>query len=215
MTDLKGNRVDGRKKKGKLSKVEKKRMSREAKKKLATAGKIHLQQQSQIAERKNKKGGAGHQQKKVYNEEGKMVFSKFDFTAPDESKDGAKQKVDPKSALAKLKAHKEKIKSLEKIGKTERVKNLESKTAWKTALDKAEGVKVKDDAGLLKKSIKRIDQRKKSTKKKWADREEGVEKRKTFTQDKRAENIKKRKDGVKKTKDKKMAKRGRTVPGFK
>ena len=30
---------------------------------------------------------------------------------------------------------------------TERVKKLEEKTAWKSALDKAEGVKVKDDAG--------------------------------------------------------------------
>merc|ERR1719471_748943 len=45
MADLKGNRPDGRKnKKGKLSKVEKKKMMREAKKKLAKAGKLHLQQ---------------------------------------------------------------------------------------------------------------------------------------------------------------------------
>ena len=38
-------------------------------------------------------------------------------------------------------------KSLAAVGKTERVKKLEEKTAWKSALDKAEGVKVKDDAG--------------------------------------------------------------------
>ena len=69
---------------------------------------------------------------------------------------------------------------------------------------------------MLKKSIKRLDQRKKSTKKKWAAREESVDKRKAAVQHKRTENIKRRKDDVKAGKAKKMAKKGRAkVPGFK
>ena len=69
---------------------------------------------------------------------------------------------------------------------------------------------------LLKKSIKRLEQRKKSTKKKWAAREESVDKRKAAAQHKRTENIKRRKDDVKKVKAKKAAKKGRVkVPGFK
>ena len=42
------------------------------------------------------------------------------------------------------------------------MKTIEEKTAWSTAMAKAEGVKVKDDVDLLKKSIKKIDQRKRS-----------------------------------------------------
>jgi len=216
MSDLKGNRADGRKnKKGKLSKVEKKKMMREAKKKLGKAGKLHL---NQLSEDKKGKVGKGNKQKsKVFNEQGKMVFSKFDFTASDGSNKEKKQPgLDAKSALARLEAQKETARSLAAKGKTERVKKLGEKTAWKAALDKAEGVKVKDDAGLLKKSIKRLDQRKKSTKKKWAAREESVDKRKAAVQHKRTENIKRRKDDVKAGKAKKMAKKGRAkVPGFK
>merc|ERR1719275_86045 len=178
---------------------------REAKKKLTKAGKLHLQQ---VSDDKKRKGGKGNAQKsKVFNEQGKMVFSKFDFTASDGSNKEKKQPgLDAKSALARLEAQKETARSLAAKGKTERVKKLEEKTAWKSALDKAEGVKVKDDAGLLKKS----------TKKKWAAREESVDKRKAAAQHKRTENIKRRKEDVKKGKAKKAAKKGRVkVPGFK
>ena len=102
-----------------------------------------------MSDDKKRKGGKGNTQKsKVFNEQGKMVFSKFDFTASDGSnKEKKKPGLDAKSALARLQAQKESARSLKAIGKTGRVKNLEEKTAWKAALDKAEGVKVKDDAG--------------------------------------------------------------------
>ena len=110
------------------------------------SGKLHLQQ---LSEDKKRKGGKGNTQKsKVFNEQGKMVFSKFDFTASDGSNKEKKQPgLDAKSALARLEAQKETARSLAAKGKTERVKKLGEKTAWKAALDKAEGVKVKDDAG--------------------------------------------------------------------
>ena len=102
-----------------------------------------------MPEDKKRKGGKGNAQKsKVFNEDGKMVFSKFDFTASDGSnKEKKNPGLDAKSALARLEAQKETARSLAAVGKTERVKKLEEKTAWKSALEKAEGVKVKDDAG--------------------------------------------------------------------
>ena len=60
-------------------------------------------------------------------------------------------------------------------------------------MERTEGVKVKDDEGLLKKSIKRLDQKKKSSKRKWDARVEGEENRKKMQQQKRSGNIKKRK----------------------
>ena len=51
------------------------------------------------------------------------------------------------------------------LGKTERAKNIEEKATWKSVMERTEGVKVKDDEGLLKKTIKRMDQKKKSSKK--------------------------------------------------
>ena len=116
--------------------------------------------------------------------------------------------------MGKIQKQKEKIHSLQTIGKTERVKNIEEKSAWKSAMDKAEGVKVKDDESLLKKTIKRMDQKKKSSKKKWESRVEGEEKRKTAKQQKRNDNINKRKHDKKQNKFKKAAKKGRSVPGF-
>jgi len=65
--------------------------------------------------------------KPVFNAEGRMVFSKFDFTddggfkAEDTTK---KVSLDPKSALAKLEKHKERIKSLAEQGKFQKGKNM-------------------------------------------------------------------------------------------
>ena len=69
------------------------------------SGKLHLQQ---LSEDKKRKGGKGNTQKsKVFNEQGKMVFSKFDFTASDGSnKEKKKPGLDAKSALARLEAQK-------------------------------------------------------------------------------------------------------------
>ena len=88
-------------------------------------------------------------------------------------------------------------------GKSEKAKAIEESTAWKTALDRSSGVKVKDDAGLLKKSIKKLDRKKMVSKKRWEDRVEHEDKRKEMKQKKRSENLSKRKS-VKKGK----------VPGF-
>lgn len=155
--------------------------------------------------------------KPVYNNDGKMVFSKFDFTNGECAIGGGTTKkpaLDPKAALGKIQKHKEKIQSLQAIGKTERAKNLEEKATWKSVMERTEGVKVKDDEGLLKKTIKRMDQKKKSSKKKWESRVDGEETRKKEKQEKRSGNIKKRKQDKKENKSKKASKKGRAIPGF-
>lgn len=57
--------------------------------------------------------------KKVYNSDGKIVFSKFDFKSAETSAGtpNKKQQLDPKAALNRLQKEKEKIKSLAEKGK--------------------------------------------------------------------------------------------------
>lgn len=81
--------------------------------------------------------------KPIFNSEGRMVFSKFDFgelTTP--SPIQKKTTLDPKAALIKIKKVKEKVKHLEGKGEVERARSIEEKQAWEGALQRAEGVKV-------------------------------------------------------------------------
>jgi len=201
-----------KKKKAKLSKAEKKAKAKLEKKLKSKLNKKLMNGSTGGAGEGSGGGGSlggspgmsPNPHKPVYNSEGKMVFSKFDFangeTVGTKDADTGGKKPgpkDPKAALNKIKKHKEKLQSLEAIGKTNRVKTIEEKTAWSAAMAKAEGVKVKDDVDLLKKSIKRMDQKKKKSKEKWESRKEGEEKRKNFKQQKRTDNIAKRKQDKK------------------
>lgn len=81
--------------------------------------------------------------KPIFNSEGRMVFSKFDFgelTVPTTTM--KKTTLDPKAALIKIKKVKEKVKHLEASGDSETAKAIVEKKAWEGALQRAEGVKV-------------------------------------------------------------------------
>lgn len=151
--------------------------------------------------------------KPIFNSEGKMVFSKFDFSNLGQSKD-RKQEKDPKKILQNLEKEKEKIKELQNQGDIDKAVEIKEKTAWKNALAKAEGKKVKDDPILLKKTVQKQEQKKRSSAKKWQARVEGVSKAKDERQKKRSDNIEKRKGDKKKNKLKKAVKRGKIIPGF-
>jgi len=73
-------------------------------------------------------------------------------------------------------------------------KRILEKKSWKDALAKATGTKVKDNATLLKKSIKRDEKKKGKSQAEWKDRKARVESDKQAIQDKRKANIKARKD---------------------
>lgn len=79
--------------------------------------------------------------------------------------------------------------------KQEKLKKMDPEKAkqvhWKNALDKAQGIKVKDDPKMIRKAMKRKDAEKKKHKKKWAERTEKLEEAKKQRQKKRKERIKK------------------------
>ncbi|XP_012253831.2 surfeit locus protein 6 homolog [Athalia rosae] len=152
--------------------------------------------------------------KPIFNSEGKMVFSKFDFSAIGAKKVQPKEDKDPKKLLLKLEKQKQKINDLEQAGKKDVADELKEKQAWKTVLAKASGEKIRDNPELLKKSVKKEEQKKKRSLKKWDSRLEGVQKALNEKQQKRQENIQKRKKEKKVNKLKKAAKRGRIIPGF-
>ena len=82
--------------------------------------------------------------KPIFNSEGRMVYSKFDFgelTTP--SSILKKTTLDPKAAMIKIQKTKEKVKFLEGKGEIEKARSIEEKQAWEGALQRAEGVKVK------------------------------------------------------------------------
>ncbi|XP_012540627.2 surfeit locus protein 6 homolog [Monomorium pharaonis] len=151
--------------------------------------------------------------KPVFNSEGKMVFSKFDFSEIGVKKKLPKSQNDPKKILQQLQQKKEKLKQLEDLGDKEKAEDIREKDAWKSALAKASGEKIKDDPELLKRTIKRNEQKKKYSAKKWNSRIENVQKSVQERQEKRRENIMKKKKEKKQNKLKKAAKKGRIILG--
>lgn len=210
--------IDKRTKPGKVEdSIEKKRLKRKMSKAKLRQKRKAAKQQNSTADKassavtKTVKETA----KPVFNKDGNIVFSKFDFT--DKSHSKASHKSDKpttgknyKVLLDQVTKQKEKI---EKIGESNptKAKQMAEKMKWKTAMSKAEGVKVRDNPELLKKSMKKHEKKKEHSEKKWKERETNLAKNMKQRQDKRAKNIAKKKDGKKEKKVKLAKKRGRFV----
>ncbi|XP_041974152.1 surfeit locus protein 6 homolog [Aricia agestis] len=166
--------------------------------------------ETDLKETKEEKPKVNQQPKPVFNTDGKLVFSKFDFAKLGGKEKTPKSQKDPRKLLDQLKNQEQKIQQLSETD-GEKAKEIKEKLAWKTILQKAEGEKVKDDPTLLKKSIKKMEQKKKVSKKKWENRIEGVEKKKQDRQTKRKDNISKKKKEKKAKVVKAAQKRGRVV----
>merc|ERR1712025_984283 len=181
--------------KRKIAGIEKKKLAdQELKQKLMTIGK-NAGNLNKVINKEVESMGVKVSKPGVKTEKG-VVFSKFDFK-DDMIPEEAKKNLDPKQALNKLKKNQEKIKLWEERGKLEKAKTIENNIAWENALGKAQGEKVKDDEYLLKKSIKKQQQIKKSSKKKWDARSDGVKAKGSAAADKREENLNKRKQDKK------------------
>ena len=197
--------------KKKLARIEKnKRETNDLKQKMMSLGKSVGNKGNLL--KASESVGAVPKSKGVKTEKG-VVFSKFDFK-DDLTPKEVKKSVDPQAALNKLKKEKEKIKMWEEKGRKEKAAKIENNIAWDKALNKAQGEKVKDDVGLLKKSIKKQKQIKTSSKKKWEKRSEEVKNKESAFVEKREGNMAKRKKDKKDKKMKKLAAKGRHVPGF-
>jgi len=153
--------------------------------------------------------------KPTFNEEGKMVFSKFDFSESgvpeNRKKKGAPATKDYKQQLEKVQKEKSKFEEVMQKDPT-KAKSMKEKQTWQKAIQKAEGIKVRDDPELLKRSIKRKEKLHKKSKKQWEQREETVQEKLDKRQKKRKDNIKTRRDDKVKHKIKRAMKKGRYVP---
>jgi len=117
-------------------------------------------------------------------------------------------------ALDEIKTKQQMYSELEKSGESDKAKELKQRDAWNNVLAKAEGVKVKDNVELLKKTIARKERQKKVSKTKWEERKNTLEKTKKEKQDKRTNNLLKKKQEKKEKIKKKAIKKGRFVPGI-
>lgn len=160
------------------------------------------------AEKKVKLDPDKSSQPKVYNKEGKLLFSKVQIEGENKKRSKGVD-TNPKANLLKLKKQKKKIKELIESGDKSKAKDEKHKMLWKAAFDKTEGLKVKDNEDILKKSIKTRKVIKKKSKEKWNERKKKVEEKQATQAKKREENLKKRHADNQKTKSKKAAKKGR------
>ncbi|KAI3812176.1 hypothetical protein L1987_16883 [Smallanthus sonchifolius] len=121
--------------------------------------------------------------------------------------DGNKKKVKKTSKLKEL----EKAKKLKEAKKENMV--VATKHSWKSATEKAMGVKVHDDPKLLKRSLQKEKKRREKSAGKWKDRAETQEKMREEKQAKRRGNIEER---ANQKKMRKIAKREKKLmrPGF-
>jgi hypothetical protein len=78
--------------------------------------------------------------------------------------------------------------------KSEEGKKKAEKIRWDTIMDRAQGVKVKDDPKLIRKTLKKMKKKKEKSAKEWAKRKEDLEQRILERQKRREENIKSKKE---------------------
>lgn len=147
----------------------------------------------------------------IYNKEEKLFFSKFQIEGEKKRKSGAD--TNPRVNFKKLKDQSNKIRLLVESGEKAEAKEVKMKQLWKNAFDKTDGLKVKDDAVMLKKTMKTRKGEVKKSKSKWKQRKETLEEKKNVAQKKRQDNIDKRRADNKKTKLKRAVKKGRMIGG--
>lgn len=147
----------------------------------------------------------------IYNKEGKMFFSKIQIEGEKKRKVGD---TNPQLNLQKLKAQKKKILELAGSGEKLKAKEEKEKILWKAAFEKTDGLKVKDNPDILKKTIKKRKVEKKKSKVKWNERKQKITDKQSVLQKKREDNLNKRITDKQKTKLKHAVKKGRIIKGI-
>lgn len=156
--------------------------------------------------------------KQVLNENGEVVFSKFDFTRDVEGTITFEGKAkNYKKLLASAEARKKKVDGLKAVD-ANKAKEVQQEINWQNAIEKAEGIKQKNDPSLLKKTIKRKEKLKQKHRKEWKERTEMQKKQIEERQKMRKKHIRERIDAKKnknmnKGKKKSFNKKGHK-PGF-
>lgn len=170
---------------------------------------VKTAKKQKMIERKTAKGSMpphSLQSKPVFNTEGKVVFSKFDFAQGEKPDKSKTKKVSLKTQL--VQAREKQAKKAAGGG------GAADKEAWDAAMRKAAGERLKDDPKLIAKTIRRERQKKKQSQKKWQERRESEVQKREEKQGKREANINRRKEQKQKKVIDKLKKKGRILPGF-
>ncbi|KAI9499779.1 hypothetical protein GGI25_005103 [Coemansia spiralis] len=114
-----------------------------------------------------------------------------------------KKSLQIKQQLANIEGKKKELEELRMVD-AEKADKLEAKDKWNKALTQAKGEKVKDDVRLLRKTVRREEQKKKKSSREWTERKSAVATKIKERADKREANIKARIDA------KKMKKQGKS-----
>jgi hypothetical protein len=113
-----------------------------------------------------------------------IQFSKIDFGIKKKTKS-----IDAQALLKKQMLKEEKLLLLPE----EKLKSIQEKSMWNKLNQQAQGIVIKDDVKMLKKTVKRIENDKKKSSKVWQERKKTENSQIAMRQKKRTENIEKRK----------------------
>ncbi|XP_042205379.1 surfeit locus protein 6 homolog [Homarus americanus] len=175
-----------------------------------------INQEHEIKTEKGIAQGGNRATPTIYNQKGELVFSKFDFSSSSTAAevDSNLKPRDLKQVLSQALKEKEKVKRMEQKGYLGSAAEVLDQKAWSGALQKAEGIKIKNDVDLLKKSLHKKSARKKASQKSWEERKEAINRKILEKQNNRQKNVKSRKNAKLSKKMKKMKNKGHIVPGF-
>lgn len=163
-----------------------------------------------VNERASSSNGAHGDRQQGSLGSGEVTFSTLQFGEDSEVKGKKNRHVlpsDPKAALAVLEARKRKDEARAAKRGGGRAEEEESKAIdqerkererWSKAEAAAQGIKIRDDEGLLKKAAKKRDKIKDKSRKEWADRDKDQKDQLAARIKKRTDNIAARKDRSKK-----------------
>ena len=126
-------------------------------------------------------------------DDGQLVFSKFDFSTPLAERKPTGKKKDYKKLLARAEAKQKKIEEMTELD-LKKGRELQEHLKWQQANSRAEGKKMKDDLSLLHKTLKHIDKRRMKSRKDWDQRISTQEKAVAKRQEIRQQHIQERID---------------------
>ncbi len=142
----------------------------------------------------------------VKDENGQVVFNKFDFSAPTQDWESEPTKKDYQKLLAKAEAKKKRLETIKRKDE-EAGLQLSTDLNWEKALEMAGGTKPRDDPQLLKKTIKRLGKKKDQSRKTWQERARHEQQTKDKRQEVRKKHVQERIQQIKAKKMKKAVKK--------
>lgn len=151
----------------------------------------------------------------IYNADGKLVFSKFDF-AHEASAVTAERESSSREGLSARLARARRLQQKQDgaDGGQGEDEQQQQRRKWSAALQKADGQKLRDDPQLLARTLRRKRQNRARSQREWQSRVERQSREQRDKQQKRAANIQQRKQAKQSRRVQSLKKKGRIIPGF-